>query len=262
MSTETSKKALGIISKVLSWIIIAITAVMMVFTIFSSLTFDRNDRSLFGIRFYVVLSDSMSLSENNKDEKVHFNAGDIVMIKKVKDPTALQEDDVISFISQSTTNYGETVTHQIKSVMKTEEGLVIGYVTFGTNTGTVDEAIVEPEFVLGKYAGRLPYVGNFFSFLKTTPGYIVCVLIPFLLVIGWQGANTIRLFKQYKREQFADMEAEREQLAKEREESAQMMRELLALKAQLAQQQGGEATQPAEASDPTESSESDKPENN
>ena len=245
MSNEKSKKTLGIISKVLSWVIIAVTACMMIFTLFSTLTFDRNDRSLFGVRFYVVLSDSMSLSDNNKDEKIHFNAGDIIMSKKVKDYSSIEEGDVISFISQSSTNFGETVTHQVKTVRRDDNGKLLGYVTFGSNTGAVDEALVEPEYVLGEYTGRLPGVGHFFSFLKTTPGYIVCILIPFLLLIGWQGANTIRLFKQYKGEQMAEMVAEREQIAKEREESAQMMRELLALKAQLAQQQSGEASPPA-----------------
>jgi signal peptidase I len=84
MSNETVKKILGISAKVLSIIIIAVTVFMMVFTIFSTLTFDRNDRNLYGIRFYVVLTDSMSPSENNKEDKVHFDAGDIVLIKNVK----------------------------------------------------------------------------------------------------------------------------------------------------------------------------------
>ena len=236
MSNETAKKILGIASKIISWIIIAITVFMMVFTVFSTLVFDKNDRNLFGIRFYVVLSDSMSPSENNKDLDVHFDAGDIVLIKNVKDPTALEAGDVIAFISQNADNIGETVTHMIRERRTGTDGRLIGYVTFGTNTGTNDQAIVEPDFVLGSYAGKLPGVGSFFTFLKTTPGYIICILVPFILLILWQGSNTIRLFRQYKREQMADMEAERAQLAKEREESATMMRELLALREQLAKQ--------------------------
>ena len=236
MSNETAKKILGIASKIISWIIIAITVFMMVFTVFSTLVFDKNDRNLFGIRFYVVLSDSMSPSENNKDLDVHFDAGDIVLIKNVKDPTALEAGDVIAFISQNADNIGETVTHMIRKRRTGTDGRLIGYVTFGTNTGTNDQAIVEPDFVLGSYAGKLPGVGSFFTFLKTTPGYIICILVPFILLILWQGSNTIRLFRQYKREQMADMEAERAQLAKEREESATMMRELLALREQLAKQ--------------------------
>jgi len=247
MSKETAKRALGIASKVLTWIIIAVTVFMMVFTIFSTLTFDRNDRNLFGIRFYIVLTDSMSPSENNKDDKVHFNAGDIVLIKNVDDAKALQPGEVIAFVSQNSDSFGETITHMIREVRTSEEGNVIGYVTYGTNTGTDDEALVEPEYVLGTYAGKLPKVGHFFSFLKTTPGYIVCILVPFLLLILWQGVNVVRLFKQYKREQMADMEAERAQLAKEREESARMMRELQALREQLAQQTGDMETPAATA---------------
>ena len=246
MSKAIAKMALSIATKVLVWIVIAVTVFMMAFTIFSTLTFDRNDRNLFGIRFYVVLTDSMSPSENNKDDKIHFNAGDIVMIKNVEDPKALEPGQVIAFVSQNSVSFGETVTHMIREVRTTADGQVLGYVTYGTNTGTDDEALVEPSYVLGTYAGKLPKIGYFFDFLKTTPGYIVCILVPFLLLILWQGVNTIRLFKQYKREQVADIEEERAQIAKEREESAQMLRELQALKEQLAQQQAGAASTPTQ----------------
>lgn len=244
MSKETAKRALGIASKVLTWIIIAVTVFMMVFTIFSTLTFDRNDRNLFGIRFYIVLTDSMSPSENNKDDKVHFNAGDIVLIKNVDDAKALQPGEVIAFVSQNSDSFGETITHMIREVRTSEEGNVIGYVTYGTNTGTDDEALVEPEYVLGTYKSKLSGVGKFFQFVKSTPGYIICILIPFLLLILYNGVNVIRLFRQYKREQMEAMQAERDKIDAERAENQRMMAELLALKAQL-DKQNGEA-QPAE----------------
>lgn len=258
MSNETVKKALKISSKVLSWIIIAVTVFMMVFTIISSLIFDRSDRNLFGLRFYVVLTDSMSLSENNKDDKVHFDAGDIVLIKNAKDKTAIEEGEIIAFISQNSDSFGSTITHRIRTVRKDANGRTLGYVTYGTNTGINDEVLVQPEYVIGTYSGKLAGVGSFFQFLKTTPGYIICILVPFLLLILWQGAGTIRLFRQYKREQMADMEAERAQLAKEREESAEMMRELLALREQLNKQQKGEASASSEnASDSADEGSSD-----
>lgn len=241
MSNQAVQKTLDIIGKVFSWIVIAITVFMMVFTLFSTLTFDKNDRNLFGFRFYIVLTDSMSLSENNKDDDVHLDAGDIVIIKNASDPAALQPKETIAFISQNSESFGETVTHMIREVRKTADGRVIGYVTYGTNTGTNDEALVEPAYVLGTYAGRLPRVGHFFQFLKSTQGYVVCILIPFLILIGWQGIKTFRLFRLYKSEQMADMEAERAEIAKEREMSAQMMRELQELREQLARQAGVEA---------------------
>lgn len=239
MANETAKKVLGILSRVLSWILIVAAAAMMIFTIFSTRTFDRNDRSIFGFRFYIVLSDSMSPSENNKDDKVHFSAGDIVLAKNVDDPRTLQPGDVISFVSQNEVSYGQTVTHMIRERKTTSDGQLIGYVTYGTNTGENDKTIVEPEYVLGKYAGKLPGVGHFFAFLKTTPGYIVCILVPFLLLILYQGINTVRLFKRYKQEQMEEMEKERAQIDEERRQSADMMRELQALREQLAQQQSG-----------------------
>jgi len=251
MSSETTKKALGITGKVLSWILIAVTVLVMIFTVFSVMTFDRNDRNLFGTRFYIVLSDSMSPSENNKNDKIRFNAGDIVLIRNVDNAGELQPGEVIAFISQNEESFGKTVTHMIRERRENSEGKLIGYVTYGTNSGTNDKALVEPEYVLGRYSGKLPGVGHFFSFLRTTPGYIVCILVPFLLLILWQGVNTVRLFKQYKREQVADMEAERAELAKEREQAAEMMRELQALREQLATQ-ASEAQAPPEKTDGAE----------
>ena len=257
----TAKKILNIALKVVTWLLVAFTAFMMIFTIVTVTTVDRNDRSIFGVKFYIVQTDSMSLSENNKDMDVHFNAGDIVIIKNVEDNRALQAGDIIAFMSTNDVSYGETVTHMIREVKKTDDGKVLGYVTYGTNTGVDDEALVEPEYVLGAYSGKLPGVGNFFAFVKSTPGYIVCILVPFLLLIFYNGVNVIRLFRKYKREQMEAMQAERDKIEEERAEAQRMMQELLALKAQLDKKDGGEGTphaEPASEVAPTEETTTDE----
>ena len=230
---STIKKILNISLRVVAWLLIAFTVFMMIFTVVSVTTVGRNDRNIFGLRFYIVQTDSMSPSENNKDIDVHFNAGDIVLIKNVKDPTKLEAGDVIAFMSMNSVSYGETVTHMIREVKTTADGTVLGYVTYGTNTGTNDEALVEPEYVLGEYTGKLPGVGNFFAFVKSTPGYIICILVPFLLLILYNGVNVVRLFRKYKREQMEEMQSERDKIEAERAETQRMMQELLELKAQL-----------------------------
>ena len=106
--------------------------------------------------------------------------------------------------------------------------------SYGTNTNTDDDALVEPEYVIGAYAGKLPGVGHFFAFVKSTPGYICCILIPFLLLILYNGADVIRLFRKYKKEQTAILDAEKAEIAAERARNEEMLRELLALKNQLA----------------------------
>lgn len=202
---------------------VALAVFMMIFTIVSVTTFDRADRNLFGYKTFIVLSDSMS--------KTDFNAGDIVFVKGV-DASTLKEGDIISYASQNSHNFGETVTHKIRRLTSDAEGNP-GFVTYGTTTDTDDETVVTYPYVLGKYTGHLPKVGAFFQFLKTTPGYIVCILTPFLLLILLQGLNCIKLFRRYKQEQLDEMQAEREKIEAERLESQKMMQELLALKQQL-----------------------------
>ena len=53
-----------------------------------------------------------------------------------------------------------------------------------------------------------------------------------------QGLNTVKLFKKYKKEQMEEMVAEREKLEEERKQTAEMMKELQALKEQLATKDG------------------------
>lgn len=220
-------KKIGNVAKtVLVWLLVALAAFMMVFTLISVNTFDRNDRNFLGLKFFIVQTDSMSAT--------HFDAGDIVIAKNV-DVNTLKAGDIITFVSEDPDSYGETITHMIRRVVHNEDG-TLSFVTYGTTTGTDDRTMAS--VVVGKYIGRLPKVGAFFLFLKTTPGYIIFILIPFLLLILSQGINTIHLFRRYKKEQMEAMEAERQKLEAERAESQRMMEELMALKAQLAQQQG------------------------
>lgn len=221
------KKALNIIKNIFVWLMVALAVCMMIFTVVSVNTFDRSDRSLFGFKAFIVLSDSMS--------KTDFDAGDLVLVKEV-DPSSLKEGDIIAYTSQNTSNYGETVTHKIRKLTTDANGEP-GFITYGTTTDTDDETVVTYPYVLGKYETNIPKVGRFFMFLKTTPGYIVCILIPFLLLILIQGLNCIRLFRRYKLEQMAEMKEERAKIEEERAESQKMMAELLALKAQLAEKE-------------------------
>lgn len=221
-------KALKIIRSIFVWLMVALAVFMMIFTIVSVSTFDRADRNLFGYKAFIVLSDSMS--------KTDFSAGDLVLVKAV-DPSTLKEGDIIAYTSQNTSNYGETVTHKIRKLTTDANGEP-GFVTYGTTTDTDDETVVTYPYVLGKYSSHIPKVGAFFQFLKSTPGYIVCVLIPFLLLILLEGVRCIRLFRKYKAEQQAELQAERDKIEADRAETQRMMQELLAMKAQMAQKSG------------------------
>lgn len=222
------KKAFNIIRAVITWAFVVFAVCMMVFTVVSVTTFDRADRNLFGYRAFIVLSDSMS--------KTDFDAGDLVLVKEV-DPATLQEGDIIAYTSQNTASFGETVTHKIRRLTTDADGDP-GFITYGTTTDTDDETVVTYEYVLGKYQTSIPGVGTFFRFLKTTPGYIVCILVPFLALILIEGFRCIALFKKYKAEQKAELQAERDKLEADRAETQRMMDELLAMKQELQRSQG------------------------
>ena len=240
---STVKKVLDIAGRVFVWFMVALAVFMMIFTILSATTVNKQDKSIFGIKAFIVLSDSMAATD--------FDAGDLIFSVGCK-PEKLEAGDIITFQSQNSDSYGEVITHKIRKLTTTEDGLP-GFITYGTTTDSDDESIVPYAFVMGKYIGKVPNLGHFMNFLKTTPGYIICILLPFLALIIFQGINCIKLFRRYKSEQLEEMNAERAKIEAERAEAQKMMQELLALKQQLA----GQGTPPAETSAPTDNNNSE-----
>ena len=232
------KKALNIIKTALVWLVVLLAVSMMIFTVISVTTFNRNDRDLFGFKMYIVNSYSMAATD--------FNAGSLILVKEV-DPSTLKEGDIITFMSQDTDSFGETITHKIRKVTTDAEGNP-GFITYGTTTDTDDETIVTYPYVLGQYQSHIPGLGTFFNFLKTTPGYFVCIFTPFMLIILYEGVKFFNLFRRYKKEQMDEMQAERDKIEAEKLENAKMLEELRALKAQL---EGGQAPATVAAAEET-----------
>ena len=224
------KRVFGIIRTVLTWVLLVFSVSVMLFTFVSVSIFDKNDRSVFGYKAFIVLSDSMKATD--------FEAGDVVVVKEV-DPATLREGDIISFISKNSASFGETVTHKIRKAGTTAHGDP-GFVTYGTTTDTDDEEVVDYYAIEGKYQFRIPKVGRFFNFIKTVPGYICCILIPFVLFIIAQAVNTLKAFRLYKQEQAEALQAEKDELAAEKKRSEEMMAEIEALKAQLNSNSAGD----------------------
>ena len=231
------KKAFDIIKTAFVWLVVLFAVFMMIFTVVSTNTFNRNDRAIFGVKVYTIASDSMAATD--------FRAGDLILVKEV-DPSTLKAGDIITFMSQDTNSFGETITHKIRKLTKDAEGHP-GFITYGTTTGVDDETIVTYPYILGKYEKAIPKLGTFFNFLKTTPGYFVCIFIPFMLIILYEGVNFFNLFRRYKKEQLEEVAAEKAKIEEEKAANAKMLEELRALKAQLEEQKVEGESPPAEA---------------
>jgi signal peptidase len=166
----------------------------------------------------IVRSDSMSATD--------FAAGDIIVVRAVN-PASLQVGDIIAFTSSNTGSEGETVTHKIGAITTTPQGEP-AFATYGTTTGTTDEALVSYSQVMGKYIFRLPSLGRFFAFIKTKQGYFFCIFLPFLALIIYRAVRCILLYQQYKDEQRRALQRARERRAEEQRQLAAIRRQMQA----------------------------------
>lgn len=227
--TSKTKKALKITGNVLTVAVAILVVIMTVLTVFS-MVFNRDGTaSVFGVQAYVVQSDSMT---------PEFAAGDVIFSDEVN-PEELVAGDIITFISRDSASYGQTITHCIREV--TMHNGELAFITYGIATGVDDGTPAVASDVLGRYTFRIAGLGSFFEFLKSVPGYIVCILLPFLVIIGLQIANIVSAVRAARAEKAAAAAAERSRVEALEEELAR-------LRAQVGGASvGAQTPQPAEA---------------
>lgn len=208
--TSKAKKALKITGNVLTVAVAILVVIMTVLTVFS-MVFNRDGTaSVFGAQAYVVQSDSMT---------PEFAAGDVIFSEEVN-PEELVAGDIITFISRDSASYGQTITHCIREV--TTHNGELAFITYGIATGVDDGTPVAASDVLGRYTFRIAGLGSFFEFLKSVPGYIVCILLPFLVIIGLQIANIVSAVRAARAEKAAAAAAERSRVEALEEEVARL----------------------------------------
>ncbi len=192
MEGKKTKRVLDITLSVFAWLVFFIAVIIATLTIFSSFSSEKNGKQIFGVKMLIVASDSMSKSEISKNESVFFDAGDLIIIKADNQGVVYKEGDVISFISLSPESYGQTLTHKIKKVNYSKSGNLLGYTTYGINTGKSDSAVVSPDMIIGSYKGKIPKLGKLFAYLKTPAGYYLSIITPSVLLIIYFSINVGR----------------------------------------------------------------------
>ena len=146
--------------------------------------------SIFGITPMVVLSGSMSGTQEG-----HIEVGDLIFSKSVE-PDNLKEGDVITYIDN-----GIAVTHRITSIETDETGNLL-FTTKGDANETEDTSKVTEEQVLGIYLSRLPKVGDFALFLKEPVGMLLFIGVPLIAFI---------IYDIIRRQKYAALERKRTQ---------------------------------------------------
>ena len=129
---------------------------------------------------YVIISGSM-------EPNIHVY--DVIISKKVE-PSTLEKGDVITFISNDSRFYGETVTHRIIQEVDKAKGI---FRTQGDANNVSDEALTIGDNILGKVVMRIPQLGRIQAFIASKAGWLIAVLIPCLAVISYDIVKLIKL---------------------------------------------------------------------
>ena len=161
---------------------------IMIFSFFSNLFFyvvtigiimmavmfsfsSKSTASIFGYRFYTVLTNSMVPQENGP--KGGFYAGDIVIVK-MTDGTKVKKDDIVTFAVGDGSRY---LTHRMvdrKDELNGEKGDFL--ITKGDANKSNDPPIAADR-VLGKVIVAVPKIGNLLDFIREEFwACLICVL--------------------------------------------------------------------------------------
>jgi signal peptidase len=213
-------KALTIVGIVLCVILIPMLIINCTLIIKSFINKDEVP-NIGGVLPLIVLTDSMA------DEIM---SGDIIICQQT-DPETIVVGDDISFFDPAG-NGTSIVTHRVIVIVE-EDGQKY-FRTKGINNNTEDRVLVPMDKLVGKYTGiRIPGAGHIALFMQSTPGLIVCVVVPIILLVGY---DMIRR-RMYEKSKGNDMET--------------LMAELEALKAAKAEEATAPAAEPAPAPEPT-----------
>lgn len=165
------KRGTEIFISVVLWAVILLAA-LFAFTTLA--TKDTNQvASLAGYTPLTVASDSMSPT---------FRAGDLIIIRKC-DPETLKEGDIVTFHTIINNEFALN-THRITEIQ--DLGGTRNYVTKGDNNELADIHMIADGDIVGKYVCHLAGFGKVMSFLSSSLGFLLVIVLPLLIFFIYQ----------------------------------------------------------------------------
>lgn len=146
----------------------------------------------------IVLTDSMYPT---------IESGDLILCKTAE-PEDIQKGDIITFFDPAG-NGVTTITHTVMEIV--EEDGEIFFRTKGDANNVEDNHLVPGDKLIGTYKTRIPGAGNIAMFMQTTSGLLVCVVLPLIIMVGFDRIRRKRDEKD-KVDETEALKAELEQL--------------------------------------------------
>lgn len=186
------KKILSITLNVLIWMFVAFSLLITIL-VFSAQGSEDGVPSIFGKSLITITTDSM---------KPIYEAGDLVLMEKLDDDEIknLQVGDIITFRAPIDLDkdgmLGDINTHKIHAVNLDRNE----FVTKGENNPAPDNEGDQPytvhfSDVIGKCDpdDKLSGVGNVISFLRSSLGFFLCIVLPLILFFLYELYNFISI---------------------------------------------------------------------
>lgn len=170
-SSDGKQKLLTIIGTILCVILLPVLIINLTLIVKSYVNADEVP-SIGGVFPMIVLTDSMY---------PEIASGDLIICNTLE-PEEVREGDVISFFDPMGSGTS-VVTHRVLEIV--EEDGELSYRTKGDNNNAEDQVLVPEKNLVGIYRSRIPGLGNVAMFMQTTPGLILCVVCPVLLMVGY-----------------------------------------------------------------------------
>ncbi len=213
MKDKTKQKS-GVGHKILTvlgtiFCIVLIPILVMNMTLIVKSFTNKDEVPSIGGKFpLIVLTDSM---------REEIKGGDLIICDEI-DADDVKVKDIISFFDPEG-NGTSIVTHRVVEIVEKDGKL--SFRTKGDNNNVEDKLLVPEDNLVGIYRMRIPGAGNVAMFMQSTPGLIVCVAVPIILLIGYDAIRR-RKYEEAKKQDTDALLAELAELraAKEKEEQS------------------------------------------
>ena len=200
--TSTAHKIMTVIGIVLCVILVPVLVINLTLIAKSYINKDEVP-SVGGMLPLIVLTDSMY---------PEIKSGDLI-ICQTADAEDIKERDIISFFDPAS-NSGAVVTHRVIEIFE-EDGKTY-FRTQGDFNNTADKDPVPAENLVGVYKMRIAGAGHIAMFMQSTTGLVICVVLPIILLVGYDAIRR----KSYEKSKKDDTDALRAELEALRAEKA------------------------------------------
>lgn len=195
---EKKRGSAGSVIGIILCIILLPILIMNVTMIVQGLINPGRVPSVGGYSPLIVLTDSMYPG---------IKSGDMIIVK-VTDAQNVKQGDVISFFDPDGSGVS-VLTHRVVEIVN--ENGTLSFRTKGDANNAEDPTLAPAESLVGVYQTKISGAGNVAMFLQSTPGLVVCVAVPMVLLIAFELIRR-RKYEKAKNEDTAALLAELEAL--------------------------------------------------